>query len=130
MAKSVKTTSNRNWVKAYIVDVLPCISIAFYVLAFIYHTSFYSVFGIEIIQYTTFGDIFLSITEPLIVYALITAIIAAFTIDLYDNRIYVLLEEQKKRKTKRIRYPKIYYPYTRFMVKRRQDLEQFFGFNN
>ena len=63
--------NNTNWIKAYIVDVLPCISVAFFVLAFIYLSSFYSVFGIDITNYSSFGDIILRISSPLINFAIL-----------------------------------------------------------
>lgn len=40
--------SKSNWIKTYIVDVLPVISIALYVLAYVYNISFYKVFNIDI----------------------------------------------------------------------------------
>lgn len=75
---------SKNWIKAYIVDVLPCISVAFFVLAFIYTDSFYTVFGIDIVKYTTFGDVFMSITMPIVVFALFASIILSFIYDLFS----------------------------------------------
>lgn len=98
---------NRNWIKAYIVDVLPCISIAFFVLAYEYNSSFYSVFGIDIIQYATFGDIFLSITEPIILYAMFILVI------LFYFGIYLVVPEKRENVAKR----KPNFKYLRFLVK-------------
>ena len=63
-------TERKNWIRAYIVDVLPCISIAFFILSYVYYSAFYAVFGIDILQYATFGDILLGITEHLVSFAL------------------------------------------------------------
>lgn len=70
--------SDKNWVKAYIVDVLPCISVAFFVLAYVYNAAFFSVFDIDLLQYATFGDIFISITEPLCIFAFFALIFSSF----------------------------------------------------
>ena len=105
--------NNNNWVKAYIVDVLPCISIAFFVLAFVYNSSYYSEFGIDIIQYATFGDIFISITEPLIIYALVAAVIFCLFVELYT----VILDKNIKEKNRKYLFPKFAYRYLRCLVK-------------
>ena len=61
------TTSNSNWIKAYIIDVLPCITIALYILAFVYNQAFYSVFNINITHYLSLSDMLLSIMESMVV---------------------------------------------------------------
>lgn len=60
--------SNQNWIKAYIIDVLPIMSIFLYVLAFLYNIAFYSVFNINIISYISLSELLLSILEPLILF--------------------------------------------------------------
>lgn len=79
---------NNNWIKAYIIDVLPCISIAFFVLAYVYNAAFFAVFDIDILQYATFGDIFMSITEPLCIFTVCAAIIMAVDYLKYTNDPY------------------------------------------
>ena len=61
-----------NWIKAYIIDVMPCISIAIYLLAFIYNNAFYSVFNINLTPYVSFGELLFSIIEPLIIFSFLT----------------------------------------------------------
>lgn len=90
--------NNTNWVKAYIVDVLPCISIALFVLAYIYNSIFFSVFGIDIIQYATFSDILISITEPLCLYSLGMAVVMALTYDLYNVILPKWIQKREKQK--------------------------------
>ena len=113
-------TKRSNWFKAYIVDVLPCISVAFYILAYVYHSSFYSVFGIDIIRYTTFGDLFLSITEPLLIYALFTAFIVCILFELYTNTLPAIIQQEEERKKKSLSFNKYRYWYLRLLVKIRE----------
>lgn len=65
-----------NWVKAYIIDVLPCITVAIYVLAFIYNMSFFSVFNINSVQYISLSEMLLSIIEPLVAFVFISLIVS------------------------------------------------------
>lgn len=87
---------NKNWIKAYIIDVLPCISIAFFLLAFIYTDSFYTVFGIDIVRYTTFGDVFMSITTPLVIFAFFALIALSVFYDLFIFILPATLENKEK----------------------------------
>ena len=111
---------NTNWVKAYIVDVLPCISVAFFILAYIYNAAFFSVFDIDIVQYATYGDIFISITEPLCIYALFIAIWMPYSYrdyKVYKQSFSDLLKEKKQKKHK-INLP---YSLLRFLSKTRKN---------
>lgn len=57
--------------KSYIIDYLPILTIAIYILAVIYNVAYYSVYGINIMQYVTIGEMFMSIIEPLVLFLLI-----------------------------------------------------------
>lgn len=59
---------NRNWIKAYIIDVLPCITAAIYILAVIYNIAFFSVFHLNIINYMSFSGMLLSILDILVIF--------------------------------------------------------------
>ncbi len=54
------------WIKTYIIDVLPAITIATYVLGIVYSTAFYYVFSIEITHFISLGEMFLDITNTLL----------------------------------------------------------------
>ncbi len=56
----------KNWIKAYIVDILPCIVGLVYILAVVYNIAYFSVFGINVIHYLTLSEMLMSIIEPLI----------------------------------------------------------------
>lgn len=62
----------QNWLKVYIIDVLPCITVALYLLAFIYNTAFFSVFNINVIHYISLSDMLLGVLEPLTILAVIS----------------------------------------------------------
>ena len=76
---------NINWIKTYIVEVLPFLSVAFFSLSYIYYSAFYSVFGIDILQYATFGDIFLGITEHLVSLGLLSILVTEYFLSLFYN---------------------------------------------
>lgn len=80
-------TENNNWIRTYIIDVLPCITIAVFALAYRYLSSFYHVFGIDIINYSTFGDILLRLTAPLISLASGLYMASIISIDMYRSRM-------------------------------------------
>lgn len=86
--------SKSNWIKTYIVDVLPCLSIALYLLAYTYNISFYQVFNIDIIPYLSFNDTLQSIIKPLIMILLASTGIMAF----FTQSIPLLIGEKKHAK--------------------------------
>lgn len=114
--------NNTNWVKAYIVDVLPCISIAFFTFAYIYNDAYYTVFEIDIAPYASFGDIFMSITTPLIIFAILAAFVLAFVIDTYTTATKALenFEEDLKKNPKPYIPFEIKYLLFRYFVKLKQ----------
>lgn len=61
-----------NWLKVYVIDVLPIITVSLYVLGVIYNIAYYSVYGINIIPYLTLGDMLMAIIEPLVLILLLT----------------------------------------------------------
>lgn len=70
------------WIKTYIIDVLPGITIASYVLGIVYSTAFYYVFDIEITHFISLGEMFLDITNTLLI------IIAAYLFYVFYFYIY------------------------------------------
>jgi hypothetical protein len=76
-----------NWIKVYIIDVLPCITISLYILALLYNISFFSVFHINILSFVSFTDLLLTIVEPLLLLSF--TIFILFSIYFYANTLYV-----------------------------------------
>lgn len=71
-------SNNSNWIKAYIIDVLPFMSIALYILALLYNITFYSVFNINVIPYMSLSEALLSIVESLLTFSLFVGVISFF----------------------------------------------------
>lgn len=69
-----------NWIKAYIVDVLPCITVAIYILAFIYNIAFFSVFNINVTHFLSFGEMLLSIIDTLVAFAFLSLLAIWFSL--------------------------------------------------
>ena len=64
-----------NWLKAYVIEVLPCMSLALYALALIYNIAFYSVFNINILSHVTLSELLLCIIEPILVVSIYSVIV-------------------------------------------------------
>ena len=89
-----------NWIKVYIIDVLPGLTAAVYILGFIYNEQFYSVFGINVEQYISLGEMFLDIISPLIfivtLYLFVLLFFSWFHYNITRQTLKEIQEEKKK----------------------------------
>ena len=99
------TSSNSNWIKAYIVDVLPCMTIALYILAFVYNLAFYSVFNINITHYLSLSDMLLSILEPMVIIGGVTMML--FLLIIFSSTLISSINEDNKNKELTIKEKRI-----------------------
>lgn len=109
-----------NWVKAYIIDVLPCITVAIYVLAFIYYIAYFSVFNINITHYLSFVDMLLGVMETLIAFALLSLIFIWGILLLSSSYLAIIEAEEsvgKKRTDYYIQIKHLYFILLRAIVK-------------
>ena len=88
---------NKNWIKVYIIDVLPCISISIYILALLYNISFYSVFNINVLSFVSFTNLLLTIVEPLLflsftIFILLSLVFYANTLYITDRKRFDLFQ--------------------------------------
>jgi len=88
-------SSNSNWIKAYIVDVLPCMTVALYILAFVYNLAFFSVFNINITHYLSLSDMLLSILEPMVVLGVVSLLLF-WMIVFFATTFYRSLEDKNQ----------------------------------
>lgn len=82
---------NKNWIKRYIVDVMPCITVLLYVLAIGYELSYFSVFGIDILSYFSLTETLINIAEPLLFFTLFF-FFSVVTINYYILAVPVILK--------------------------------------
>ena len=82
----------KNWIKAYIVDILPCIAGLVYILAIVYNIAYFSVFGINVIHYLTLSEMIMSIIEPLIFVIIITLFWTLLSLIVYKMNEYNLTQ--------------------------------------
>lgn len=75
-AKSQNPASPTNWIKVYVVDILPFLSLAVYLLGLVYMEAFYSSFGVNIFDYVGIGPSISAIIEPLLFVAFFCVIFA------------------------------------------------------
>lgn len=66
---------NYNWLKVYVVDIIPCITLVVYALGIIYNISFFSSFGIDVLHYITLGELLINVLEPLLITVLFVLLI-------------------------------------------------------
>ena len=91
-----------NWFKVYIVDIIPCLSIAIYILGVIYNVSFFSFYDINVLHYITFNELLISTIEPLIIlslFALFMCIALLLCIDSLQNLAKEYVDSRKKYRT-------------------------------
>lgn len=96
MGINLTNSNDRNWIKSYIVDVLPCVSVAMYVLAIIYNISFFSAFNFSVIPYISLGDILLSIVEPLLIVAF-SILMMCWQLYVFMHTIFLIEAEEKEK---------------------------------
>lgn len=63
-----------NWIKTYLIDILPCVTILLYVLAIVYEMAFFSIFNINVLSYISLVEILISISEPLLYFSLLSLV--------------------------------------------------------
>ena len=86
-----------NWLKVYVVDVIPCLTIALYVLGIIYNLSYFSFWGINILHYISFGELLIEIIEPLVIISLLS--LSCFIgMSYYSNYVSDLKKSLRERK--------------------------------
>lgn len=61
---------NTNWIKTYLIDILPGVSILLYILAIVYQMAFFSAFDISVLSYISLTETLISIIEPLLIFTL------------------------------------------------------------
>lgn len=86
---------NNNWIKTYVIQILPAISIIVYILGFTYSLTYYYEFGINILSYITFDEVLVSSLIP-IAFIIIINMINLVTLLLISPGIRLLKREVKK----------------------------------
>lgn len=97
---------NNNWIKAYIIDVLPCMTALLYLLAVIYNVAFFSVFNIDVTDFLSFVEMLVSVIQPMLllsVFLLLLVAIAIYILPALANRL------SKNRKHHRLDRKRIHY---------------------
>lgn len=61
----------QNWIRSYVIQVIPIISLVIYILGFSYYIAYYAVFGINIITYITLSEVLVMAMAPIVVCILI-----------------------------------------------------------
>lgn len=57
----------QNWIRSYVIQVIPLISLVIYALGFSYYIAYYSVFGINIISYVTLSEVLVAALMPIVI---------------------------------------------------------------
>lgn len=59
-----------NWIKVYIIDVLPGLTAGLYILGYLYNSFYYDAIGIDISHYITLSEMLIDIIGPLTIISL------------------------------------------------------------
>lgn len=57
----------QNWIRSYVIQVIPLISLVIYALGFSYYIAYYSVFGINIISYITLSEVLVAALMSIVI---------------------------------------------------------------
>lgn len=103
---TISDFQNANWIKAYIVDVLPCLTALLYLLAVIYNIAFFSVFNIDVTDFQSFIEMLVSIIQPFLLLSVFLLLLIALSIYFIPFLVY---EFNKRRKHGKLSKKKIHY---------------------
>lgn len=67
-----------NWIKVYIIDVLPGLAVGLYILGYLYNSFYYEVIGINISQHISLGEMLIDIINPLFFISVLSVFIIMF----------------------------------------------------
>ena len=95
-----------NWLKTYLIDIIPGVAILLYILAIVYKLAFFSAFEIEVLGYISLLETLLSIIEPLFLFTLILLLTVAelFVFSKYPA-LFPSLDDLKKFFSRTKKYP-------------------------
>lgn len=80
----------QNWIKSYVIQVIPIITFCVYVLGFSYYIPYYYFFGINILSYVTLSEVLVAAFVPILL-CLIIAALCKSMFTLYVNNLYPYL---------------------------------------
>ena len=80
----------QNWIKSYVIQVIPIITFCVYVLGFSYYIPYYYFFGINILSYITLSEVLVAAFVPILL-CLIIAVLCKSMFTLYVNNFYPYL---------------------------------------
>lgn len=87
---------SQNWFKSYVVQILPLIAFVIYIWGFAYYVAFYREFGLNIINYISLNEVFVSALVPIVC---VTALMLwVVTVDLLFPHVFNTFSWRNKKK--------------------------------
>lgn len=82
----------QNWIRSYVIQVIPLISLILYVMGFCYYIAYYAVFGINIISYITLSEVLVAAFIPIS----LCVILGLFYVILYGISFHAIVKSINK----------------------------------
>lgn len=106
-----------NWLKVYIIDVLPGIAVGLYILGYLYTVLYYEAIGIEISKNISLSEMLLEIITPLFFVSLFYVLILLFFGWFHFTSTIPLIKKHKEEKNE------VDYDVNRFNIKNKKFLK-------
>ena len=82
MPKNGSIMETNNWIRTYVIQILPALAFFVYIIGFAYYIVYYYQFGINIISYITLTEVLVSTLIPLLIVFLISMPFLVFKLGL------------------------------------------------
>ena len=64
--------ATQNWIKTYVIQILPVLALIIYIIGFVYYMVYYYQFGINITSYITLAEVLVSTLTPILIVVMLS----------------------------------------------------------
>ena len=64
--------ATQNWIKTYVIQILPVLALIVYIIGFVYYMVYYYQFGINITSYITLAEVLVSTLTPILIVVMLS----------------------------------------------------------
>lgn len=94
----------QNWIRSYVIQIIPIITFFVYVLGFSYYIPYYRTFGINILSHITLSEVLVAAFVPVLI-CLIVAIVWKSVITAYYNSAYIYFRQAYENLNRMMQFP-------------------------
>ena len=70
--------ATQNWIKTYVIQILPVLALIVYIIGFVYYMVYYYQFGINITSYITLAEVLVSTLTPILIVVMLSVAFISF----------------------------------------------------